>query len=469
MTIRISKLGHVNLRVADEEASKRFYTEVLGFQVAEQDLDHGGVFTTLGEDFHNIDFAQHPDPTSAQKPQPGQVGLVHIAFQVASHAALRDAYIHLLEHRVQVNHAANHLNQRSIYFNDPDGNGLEIYYELPYALQLFPDGRGDDDLELEVSARRTTARLAVRGLASPRHASANRRDPQAHASQVERQSGACLSLESLTKREVSGMADVNVNETIFTMDSSSIKFGPGATREVGEDMQALGARRVMVVTDPRIARLEPVALALQSLRAVGIDAVLFDRVRVEPTDASFQEAIRFATDGNFDGYVAVGGGSSIDTAKAANLYATYPADFLAYVNAPIGRGEPVPGRLKPLVAIPTTAGTGSETTGVAIFDLVEMHAKTGIAHRALRPAIGIIDPNNTRELPAMVAACSGFDVLSHAIESYTALPYTGRPAPSHLRLRPSYQGANPISDLWAERAIGMVAQVPGARGRGPDR
>src|SRR3984893_17382104 len=143
-----------------------------------------------------------------------------------------------------------------------------------------------------------------------------------------------------------------VGETIFTMDSSSIKFGPGATREVGEDMQALGARRVMVVTDPRIARLEPVALALQSLRAVGIDAVLFDRVRVEPTDASFQEAIRFATDGNFDGYVGVGGGSSIDTAKAANLYATYPADFLAYVNAPIGKGKPVPGPLKPLMAIP---------------------------------------------------------------------------------------------------------------------
>ena len=248
------------------------------------------------------------------------------------------------------------------------------------------------------------------------------------------------------------------DETIFTMDSSSIKFGVGATREVGDDMQALGARRVMVVTDPRIARHEPVALALQSLRAAGIDAVLYDRVRVEPTDASFQEAIRFATEGNFDGYVAVGGGSSIDTAKAANLYATYPADFLAYVNAPIGRGEPIPGRLKPLIAIPTTAGTGSETTGVAIFDLLEMHVKTGIAHRALRPMVGIVDPNNTRDLPAMVAACSGFDVLSHAIESYTALPYSGRPAPEHARLRPAYQGANPISDLWAERAIGMVAR-----------
>jgi hydroxyacid-oxoacid transhydrogenase len=248
------------------------------------------------------------------------------------------------------------------------------------------------------------------------------------------------------------------NETIFTMDTSSIKFGPGATREIGEDLVGLGARRVMVVTDPRVARLEPVAVTLESLQRAGIDSVLFDRVRVEPTDASFKEAIDFATDGNFDGFVAVGGGSSIDTAKAANLYATYPADFLAYVNPPIGRGEPIPGRLKPLIAVPTTAGTGSETTGVAIFDLTEMHAKTGIAHRALRPMVGIVDPNNTRDLSPMVAACSGFDVLSHAIESYTALPFNQRAAPESSRLRPAYQGANPISDLWAEHTIGMVAR-----------
>ena len=248
------------------------------------------------------------------------------------------------------------------------------------------------------------------------------------------------------------------NEVIFTMDASSIKFGPGATREVGEDMRSLGARRVMVVTDPQLAQLEPVATTLESLRAADVDGVLFDQARVEPTDGSFKEAIRFATDGAFDGYVAVGGGSSMDTAKAANLYATYPADFLAYVNPPVGRGETVPGRLKPLIAVPTTAGTGSETTGVAIFDLVEMHAKTGIAHRALRPAMGIVDPNNSRELAPMIAACSGFDVLSHAIESYTALPYNQRPAPERPRQRPAYQGSNPISDIWAERTIGMVAR-----------
>lgn len=247
------------------------------------------------------------------------------------------------------------------------------------------------------------------------------------------------------------------HETAFTMDTSSIKFGPGVTREIGYDMRKLGARRVMVVTDPRLAASEPVHVALEALQAEGIDAVLFDQVRVEPTDASFQLAIDFAVDGGFDGYVAVGGGSTMDTAKAANLYATYPADLLAYVNAPIGRAEPVPGPLKPMIAVPTTAGTGSETTGVAIFDYTPMHAKTGIAHRALRPNLGVLDPNNTRTLPKMAAASTGLDVLSHAIESLTALPYHRRPAPESPEMRPAYQGANPISDIWAAKAVEMVA------------
>lgn len=246
-------------------------------------------------------------------------------------------------------------------------------------------------------------------------------------------------------------------ESIFTMDTSAIKFGPGATREVGADMARLGASRVLVLTDPGLAAGEPVAISFESLRRAGIDATLFSDVKVEPTDASFQAAIAAAVAGGYDGYVAVGGGSVIDTAKAANLYATYPADLLAYVNAPIGRAEPVPGPLRPLIAIPTTAGTGSETTGVAIFDLVEMHAKTGIAHRALRPALGIIDPDNTRTMPPMVAACSGLDVLSHAVESFTALPYHQRPAPEQPGLRPAYQGANPISDVWAAKAIELLA------------
>ncbi len=153
-------------------------------------------------------------------------------------------------------------------------------------------------------------------------------------------------------------------------------------------------------------------------------------MRVEPTDLSFRDAIHFAEAAPIDAIVAVGGGSVIDTAKAVNLYTTYPpADFLDYVNAPIGKALPVPGPLKPLIAIPTTAGTGSETTGVSIFDLTEMHAKTGIASRRLKPTLGLLDPENTRTMPRQVAASSGLDILSHAIESFTALPYSSRPRP----------------------------------------
>ncbi len=247
-------------------------------------------------------------------------------------------------------------------------------------------------------------------------------------------------------------------ESAFTMDTSSIKYGPGTTQEVGYDMERFGAKRVMVVTDPNLSKSEPVSTVMESLQSVGIEAVLFDQTKIEPTDDSLKMAIQFASDGNFDGYIAVGGGSSIDTAKAANLYATYPADFLAYVNAPIGQARPVPGKLKPLIGIPTTAGTGSETTGIVVFDLLEMKAKTGIAHRELRPLLGIIDPNNTRTLPKMAAACTGLDVLCHAVESITAIPYDQRPAPENPRLRPAYQGANPISDIWTSQAIQMGSQ-----------
>jgi hydroxyacid-oxoacid transhydrogenase len=247
-------------------------------------------------------------------------------------------------------------------------------------------------------------------------------------------------------------------ETILTMSSANIKYGFGATNEVGFEMSELGSKRVMVVTDKNLSQSLPVQTALQSLSEYGIDAVLFDQTSIEPTDKSLMEAAAFAKEAGIDGFVGIGGGSAIDTAKAANLYTTYPADFLTYVNAPIGKGEPVPGALKPLIGIPTTAGTGSETTGVIIFDLLSMDVKTGIAHRYIRPNLGIIDPENTRTLPKIAAASTGFDVLVHAIESYTNLRYTKRQAPDHPRNRPAYQGSNPISDIWTVQAIEMVGK-----------
>ncbi|HVC55735.1 MAG TPA: VOC family protein [Stellaceae bacterium] len=150
--IKLAGIGHVLLRVADEEQSKRFYRDVLGFLVAEQDPEHGGVFMTLGDGFHTIDITQHPAPLDAARPPSGGLGLVHVAFKVASYAALREAYAHLLSQGVEILRATDHVCQRSVYFNDPDGNGLEIYYEMPGALSLFPNGRGDEDEKLPLSA-----------------------------------------------------------------------------------------------------------------------------------------------------------------------------------------------------------------------------------------------------------------------------------------------------------------------------
>ena len=248
------------------------------------------------------------------------------------------------------------------------------------------------------------------------------------------------------------------NDTAFQIAASNIRFGQGVTREVGMDLIDLGARRTLVVIDPALVSLPVGEAVLGSLTEAGVAFDVFDRVVVEPTDTSFREAIQCAAEGRFDSFVAVGGGSTMDTAKAANLYSTFPADFFDYVNAPIGKGLPIPGPLKPLIAVPTTAGTGSETTGVAIFDFLEKKAKTGIAHRYLKPTLGIIDPDNTRTLPPAVAASTGLDVLSHALESYTALPFDQRPKPARPLERPAYQGSNPISDIWALRALELMAE-----------
>lgn len=249
-----------------------------------------------------------------------------------------------------------------------------------------------------------------------------------------------------------------MKEYAVQMSSSNLRFGPGVTREVGMDLKDMGLQRVLVLTDANLKHLVPVQTVLESLESEGIEYDLYSEVRVEPTDLSVKGAIAVAVAGNYQGYVAVGGGSVMDTAKAANLYASYPDDFYAYINAPIGEGKPVPGPVKPLIAIPTTAGTGSETTGTSIMDLTEHHAKSGISHHFLKPTLGLVDPENTRTMPRVIAACSGLDVLCHALESYTAIPFYERPRPDRPIYRPAYQGSNPISDMWALKAAELTTK-----------
>ncbi len=247
-------------------------------------------------------------------------------------------------------------------------------------------------------------------------------------------------------------------DTAFTVDASRITFGRGCLNELGDRARALGMTRVALFTDPVVAELEVYDAAQRSLRAAGIDVMAYTEARVEPTDESFIRAAAFASEVEPDGYVSVGGGSAIDTAKAANLYASHPADFLSYVNPPVGEGNPVPGPLQPHIACPTTSGTGSEVTGIAIFDLLSMSAKTGIASPALRPSEALVDPDCTDTLPAEVVACSGLDVLSHALESFTARPFVRRSAPGRPSQRPMSQGANPWSDVGSREAMRLLGR-----------
>ncbi|MEO7095088.1 MAG: hydroxyacid-oxoacid transhydrogenase [Polyangiales bacterium] len=246
-------------------------------------------------------------------------------------------------------------------------------------------------------------------------------------------------------------------DTAFTVDTSRVTFGAGALAEVGDRARALGMKRVALVTDPRLRALPWFADVTRSLTAAGLDTVVFDAISIEPTDASFAAAAAFARDARPDGYVSLGGGSVIDTCKAANLFATYPAPLRTYVNAPLGDARPIPGPLAPHIACPTTSGTGSEVTGITIFDWLEHHAKTGIASPRLRPTEAIVDPRTTATLPAMVVAASGMDVLCHALESFTARAFTLRSAPATPSARPMSQGANPWSDLGCREAMRLAA------------
>ncbi|GAA6052452.1 hypothetical protein JCM3770_001120 [Rhodotorula araucariae] len=266
--------------------------------------------------------------------------------------------------------------------------------------------------------------------------------------------------------------DAPQGDYAFEVAASNLRFGEGVTREVGMDFANQKARKVGVFTDKTVGKLLPMQMALESLDANNVKYEVFDRTRVEPNQQSWEDAIAFAKEHHFSHFLAVGGGSVIDTCKVANLFTVYPdADLYDFINAPIGKGKPIEKTLRPLIAVPTTAGTGSETTGTAIADLPHLSAKTGIASRAMRPLLGIVDPLNTDSCSREVHISSGLDVLFHALESWTAIPYTDRvPRPSNPILRPAYQGRNPISDVFSEWALRQtIKYLPRVARDGNDR
>ena len=247
-------------------------------------------------------------------------------------------------------------------------------------------------------------------------------------------------------------------ETVFSYGAPQLKFGPGASDEIGFDLAQYGVRRVLVVSDPGVAASgHPQRIAHQMVR-FDITAEVFDQAHVEPTDESVRLAVDFGRSrGPYDAFVAVGGGSSIDTAKAINLLTTNEGELMDYINPPVGGGRVPSQPLRPLVAVPTTTGTGAESTTVCVLDVLELKVKTGISHARLRPTLAVIDPDLTVSQPPGVTASAGMDILCHALESYTARWYATfeHKQPDQ---RVPYCGANPISDLWSEKALSLLAR-----------
>lgn len=258
-----------------------------------------------------------------------------------------------------------------------------------------------------------------------------------------------------------------MSNAAFGWSAPPLRVGPGCLDEVGAELAAAGARRALLLTDPGVRAAGWPDRAAESAHRAGVECTVYDQVRVEPSYDSITQAAQFAREhGPWQVLVAVGGGSSIDTAKGVNLLLASGGELLDYLNAPVGRSLPPSDKLLPLIAVPTTAGTGSECTAVAIVDVQRLHVKTGISHPRLRPRLAIVDPQVTLTVPPAVSAASGMDILGHALESYTARPYTTWPAGERSRV---YWGANPISDLWAEHALSLLARaLRAAVARGDD-
>lgn len=248
-------------------------------------------------------------------------------------------------------------------------------------------------------------------------------------------------------------SDRGPNESVFTLEATQLKFGNGAVEELGWELKRLGLSKVLVVADPRLREFGITERVTDIIAHAGVAAVVFDDIQVEPTLESLSRAADFAKSHDVDGFVALGGGSTIDTAKVANLVRTHGGDIIDYVNAPIGGGRKPPSPLRPLIAIPTTSGSGSEATTVAVLDVPQFGTKTGISHRYMRPTLAIVDPELARSTPGGVTASCGLDVVCHAIESYISKPFDARPRPASPDDRPPYQGSNPVADIWSLKAI----------------
>jgi len=247
-------------------------------------------------------------------------------------------------------------------------------------------------------------------------------------------------------------------DTVWEFKLTRYKFGLDAVREIGYDVKGCGGSRALLVTDKGVAKAGPSDKVAFHLKEQGINFEVWDGVEPEPSAKSIEEGIEWAKDKNFDSFISVGGGSSIDTAKAINLILSHGGKILDYVAPPTGKGKPVLAPLKPHIAVPTTAGTGSETSPVCVISLPEKMIKVGISHAYCRPDMAIVDPLLHAGMPPKVTADSGMDALAHAIESYVTRRFDRKPRPKTPLERPVYGGGTPVTDIFAEKAVELISK-----------
>ena len=234
-----------------------------------------------------------------------------------------------------------------------------------------------------------------------------------------------------------------------------VKFGTGAAEELGAEAAMVGAETVLIVTDEGVTGAGIVDYLAGQFESE--DVVVYDGVEPDPDITLFEDAIEYAASIEPDLVVGVGGGSCIDVAKTTSVVVEHGGEVRDYVAPPTGAGEPIPGHGVPTVAIPTTAGTGSETSPVSVISLPDQRLKVGISSRFQYPDVAVVDPALTVSLPPGPTAASGMDALCHAIEAYTTRRYDAKSRPERATERPDYGGRTRVTDAFALTAIDLVA------------
>jgi len=238
--------------------------------------------------------------------------------------------------------------------------------------------------------------------------------------------------------------------------SDRIKFGVDAVKELGSELKNFPGEKVVIITDQGIKKAGILDYVKDIIK--DFDFVVFDDVETDPPLDTFKKAVSFSKENGGEIIVGLGGGSPIDVAKVVSIIAKYGGNVEDYIAPPIGKGKPIVGSGYPMIAIPTTSGTGSEVSPAAVLTLTERDLKVGISSQMQRPNLAIVDPLLTVSVPPKITASTGIDALCHAIESYTTKKYWHKSKPEEPKGRPIYGGTTIFTDLFAEKAIELIGK-----------